>query len=224
MAQHLKPILCLVLALAALYSTEAMDFAVSNNAGNSIGAARFDKEIGADYAKQTLTSSYQFIHSLFEHSNVRSVQNVNMVVEIIDGVTFASNNTIHVSAEYIETYPTDVKKEITGLLYHEMAHILLLHGNGQAPSGLIEGMADFVRLKAGYAPDYWSPPGVGYDWGQGYEVTAQFLNYCDCIKNGFVVELNKKMKSGYSEGYFTELLGKPVTDLWSDYQYMYRNK
>lgn len=229
MDKHLKHVLCLVLlTLAAAYHTKATDYDASNNAGASIGAARFDKEIGIEYAKQTLTSASEFIHSLFQQNNNnntadngKSVQKVSLVVENIDGVAIASNNIIHVSAGYIGRYPGDIKKEITGVLYHEMAHILQWEGNGQAPSGLIEGMADFVRMKGGYAADHWNPPGVGYQWDQGYDVTAHFLNYCDNIKNGFVAELNRKMKNGYSESYFSDLLGKPVTQLWSDYKAMY---
>ncbi|XP_027364765.1 uncharacterized protein LOC113871870 [Abrus precatorius] len=224
MAQYLKHVLCLALTLASVNGTRAIDSVVSNNAGSSIGAARFDNEIGAEYAMLTLINTSEFTQILLQQNNnvdIKSVPKVSMVVENIDGVAFTSNNIIHVSAAYIEGCPEDIKKEITGLLYHEMAHILLWDGKGQAPSGLIEGMADFVRLKAGYAPDYWKPPGVGYSWDQGYEVTAQFLNYCDGIKNGFVADLNNKMKSSFSESLFSELLGKPVTQLWSDYKTMY---
>ncbi|PNY01614.1 basic secretory family protein, partial [Trifolium pratense] len=79
-------------------------------------------------------------------------------------------------------------------------------------------MADFVRMKAGYASDQWSPPGVGDQWDQGYEVTAHFLDFCDNIKNGFMADLNTMMKTSYSESYFNDLLGKPVAQLWSDYK------
>ncbi|KAJ1402887.1 hypothetical protein SESBI_27724 [Sesbania bispinosa] len=231
MAQYnLKHTLCLVLTTiaASAYGTMAIDYVVSNNAGASLGAARFDKEIGVEYAKQTLSSATEFIQRLFQQNNNapegKGVQTVSMVVENIDGVAFASNNIIHVSAEYVERFPRDIKKDITGVLYHEMTHILQWDGKGQAPSGLIEGMADFVRMKGGYAADNWNPPGVGLDWNQGHEVTAHFLNYCNNIKNGFVADLNNKLKTGYSENYFVELLGKPVTQLWSDYKAMYNNK
>lgn len=46
----------------------------------------------------------------------------------------------------------------------KMAHILQWDGNCEAFSGLTEGMADFVRMKAGYA-------GVGSRWDRGYEIT-----------------------------------------------------
>ncbi|KAL2933730.1 BTB/POZ domain-containing protein KCTD18 [Bienertia sinuspersici] len=35
---------------------------------------------------------------------------------------------------------------------------------------------------------------------------------------GFVAQLNKKMKDGYSYSFFKDLLGKSVDQLWSDYK------
>ncbi|GAU15048.1 hypothetical protein TSUD_48440 [Trifolium subterraneum] len=224
--QHLKHVAFFLLTLAVANCAMSMDCYVSNNAGASTGAARFDKEVGADYAKRTLSSATEFIQKLFQQDNnvdIKSVEIVNVTIENIDGIAFASNDIIHISAAFIEKYRGDIKKEIIGLIYHEMAHILLWNGNGTAPSGLIEGMADFVRMKAGYASDQWSPPGVGSQWDQGYEVTAHFLDFCDNIKNGFVADLNTMMQTSYSESYFTDLLGKPVAQLWSDYEAMYNN-
>ncbi|KAA8545813.1 hypothetical protein F0562_020736 [Nyssa sinensis] len=111
----------------------------------------------------------------------------------MDGVAYASNNEIH------------------------------WNGSGQTPGGLIEGIADFVRLKAGYAPAHWVQPGQGDRWDQGYDVTAHFLDYCNSLRNGFVAELNRKMRSGYDATYYVELLGKTVDQLWSDYKAKYKN-
>ncbi|KEH44067.1 peptidase M [Medicago truncatula] len=213
--KHLKNVLFFLLALAAAHCAKAINYVVSNNAEASTGAARFDKEIAAE-----------FIQKLFQQNNsadIKTVEEVGVIIENIDGLAFASNDIIHISAGYIEKYREDVKKEIAGLIYHEMAHILQWDGNGKAPSGLTEGIADFMRMKAGYASDLWSPAGVGDQWDQGYEVTAHFLHYCDNLKNGFVADLNKKLKTDYSESYFNDLLGKPVAQLWSDYKAMYNN-
>ncbi|KAL7236515.1 hypothetical protein ACSBR1_019749 [Camellia fascicularis] len=59
-------------------------------------------------------------------------------------------------------------------------------------------------------------PGQGDRWDHGYDVTARFLDYCDSLKNGFVAELNKKIRNGYNADYFVQLLGKTVDQLWSD--------
>ena len=97
------------------------------------------------------------------------------------------------------------------------------YGRNQVPRGLIEGIADFVRLKANYAPSHWVKPGEGNSWDQGYSVTARFLDYCNGLRNGFVAELNKKMRDGYSDSFFVDLLGKTVNQLWSEYKAKYGN-
>ncbi|XVF45055.1 hypothetical protein PTKIN_Ptkin02bG0175000 [Pterospermum kingtungense] len=140
----------------------------------------------------------------------------------MDGVAFAVNNEIHVSANYLgHYYSGDVRMEFTGVLYHEMARIWQWNGNGQAPEGLAAGIADFVRLKANYIPSHWGPPGQDSRWDHGYDVKARFLDYCNSLRNGFVAELNKKMRTGSSDKYFVDLLGKTVDQLWSDYKAKY---
>ncbi|KAJ0801057.1 hypothetical protein HanPI659440_Chr03g0112421 [Helianthus annuus] len=115
-------------------------------------------------------------------------------------------------------YSSDVKTEITGVLYHERTHIWQWNGNGQATRGLIEGIADYVTLKAGYAPSHWVQPGQGDRWDQGYDVTTRFFDYCNGLRDGFVTELNKKMRDGYNVGFFVDLLGKTVDQLWAKYK------
>ncbi|XP_043710708.1 uncharacterized protein LOC122659673 [Telopea speciosissima] len=213
-----------VVAITALQSVNAVEYQVINNATGTTGGTRFSNEIGINYSKQTLISATQFIWRTFQQTSnaqKKSVKSVSMIVETMDGVAYASNNEIHVSANYIGSYSGNVKTEITGVLYHEMTHVWQWNGNGQTPSGLIEGIADYVRLKAGYAPSHWVKPGGGDRWDQGYDVTAYFLDYCNSLSNGFVAVLNKKMRTGYSVSFFQELLGKTVDQLWSDYKAKY---
>ncbi|XP_042506555.1 uncharacterized protein LOC122082835 [Macadamia integrifolia] len=215
-----------VIAITAVQSVNGVEYQVINNATGTAGGTRFSNEIGVKYSKQTLISATQFIWRTFQETSKaqrKSVERVTMIVETMDGVAYASNNEIHVSANYIGSYSGDVKTEITGVLYHEMTHVWQWNGNGQTPGGLIEGIADYVRLKAGYAPSHWVKPGGGDRWDQGYDVTAYFLDYCNSLRNGFVAVLNKRMRTGYSVSFFQELLGKTVDQLWSDYKAKYGN-
>ncbi|KAG6652526.1 uncharacterized protein LOC122309166 [Carya illinoinensis] len=219
-------ILSFLVILASIQAICAVDYTVTNTAGNTPGGIRFDKEIGSEYSRQTLVSATNFIFGIFQQNNIadrKNVQKVSLFIDDRDGVAYTSNNEIHVSARYINGYSGNVKNEITGVLYHEMTHVWQWNGNRQAPGGLIEGIADFVRLKAGYVPGHWVQPGQGDKWDQGYDVTARFLDYCNSLKNGFVAELNKKMRTGYSANYFVDLLGKSVDMLWSDYKAKYGN-
>ncbi|KAG5238756.1 plant basic secretory family protein [Salix suchowensis] len=210
MSRHVYALSLLV--LLAINTVSAVDYTVTNRATGSAGGARFNTDIGVDYSKQTLASATDFIWRTFQQTNAadrKDIQTVNLFIDVMDGVPYSVNNEIHVG------------DKITGVLYHEMTHVWQWNGNGQAPVGLIEGIADFVRLKANYAPSHWVQPGQGDKWDQGYDVTAKFLDYCNGLRNGFVAELNKKMRTGYSAQYFVDLLGKTVDQLWVDYKAWY---
>ncbi|XP_059644211.1 uncharacterized protein LOC132285980 [Cornus florida] len=215
----------LVIILAAMQGIHAVEYNVTNN---STTGSRYSNEIGDDYSKQTLMSATSFIWGLFQQNctegDRKDVKTVSFFIENMDGVAYAENNEIHLSANYIEGYSGDLKREFNGVIYHEMTHIWQWNGDGKADiGGLIEGIADYVRLKADYAPSHWVQPGQGARWDQGYDVTARFLDYCDSLRNGFVADLNKKMKNAYSDNYFVELLGKTVDQLWIDYKAKYNN-
>ncbi|KAL0906195.1 hypothetical protein M5K25_024669 [Dendrobium thyrsiflorum] len=216
----------LTIAAAAARVAFAVDYEVTNNAIGTPGGNRFDSEIGVDYTKQVLADASSFIWTTFNQPNEGDRKNVQIItglIESMDGVAYTAGNAIHVSAQYIENFSGDVKTEITGVLYHETTHVWQWDGQGQAPSGLIEGVADYVRLKAGYEPldGHWVKPGQGDRWDQGYDVTARFLDYCGGLDSGFVAKLNAKMKDGYSNDFFLELLGKTVDQLFSDYKAAY---
>ncbi|PIA27052.1 hypothetical protein AQUCO_08300026v1 [Aquilegia coerulea] len=223
---YLMLLLSSLLILTGLQGTHAVLYKASNSAGSTPGGTRFNNEIGIEYSKRTLVSASNFIWRTFGQTRLadrKDVQLVSMFVNDMDGVAYASNNEIHVSARYIASYTGNVKTEITGVLYHEATHIWQWNGMGQAPGGLIEGIADYVRLKAGYAPSHWVKQGGGAKWDQGYDVTARFLEYCGSLRVGFVAELNAKMRTGYNNNFFVDLLGKTVDQLWSDYKAKYPN-
>ncbi|KAL7156877.1 hypothetical protein ABFS83_02G038900 [Erythranthe nasuta] len=219
--------LAILFLSSAIQLSSAMEYSVTNTAADTPGSAKFETDIGGEYSLETLDAATTFIWGIFQQDNPsdrKSIDRVNLFIDDMDGVAYAINDEIHVSARYIGGFSGDVKREITGVLYHEMTHIWQWNGSGQAPGGLIEGVADYVRLKAGYAPSHWVAPGQGDRWDQGYDVTARFLDYCDELSSGtFVAELNKKMRDGYSDGFFEDLLGKSVDTLWMDYKARYNN-
>ncbi|KAL6641237.1 hypothetical protein ACP70R_019418 [Stipagrostis hirtigluma subsp. patula] len=223
---HVATVAASLLALAAAATTAgAVTFDATNTASGTPGGQRFDQAVGVDYAKQVLSDASAFIWSTFNQpdpADRRPVDAVTLVVEDIGGVAYTSGSDIHLSAQYVGGYSGDVKTEVTGVLYHETAHVWQwgLQDYGAHP-GVFEGIADFVRLKAGYAPGHWVQPGQGDKWDQGYDVTARFLDYCDSLHSGFVAELNAKLKDGYSDDYFVQILGKSAQDLWQDYKAQY---
>ncbi|PKI71668.1 hypothetical protein CRG98_007991 [Punica granatum] len=145
-----------------------------------------------------MASASEFIWQTLRQPNEadrKPIARVTLVVENFEGIAYTINSSeIH----------WDGKRQ------------------GHAPN-VTEGVADFVRLRANYAPPTWPPRGSGQFWHEGYAVTAYFLDYCEGLKNGFVADLNMKMKDGYNDSFFMELLGKPVDQLWSEYKARYGN-
>ncbi|GLJ24694.1 hypothetical protein SUGI_0472610 [Cryptomeria japonica] len=226
MASRAAAVLGLIALTAMLMgqATEAVDFAFSNNAQGTTGGNRFDQEIGQSGALEIMDSSTKFIWDTFHQQSAadrKNVDKVTLIVESMDGVAYTSGDQIHLSADYVGNYGGDVKAEIRGVLYHEMTHVWQWDGKGNAPSGLIEGIADYVRLTAGLAPSHWVKPGSGDKWDQGYDVTAYFLQYCESISSGFVANMNTKLASGWDVGFFNDITGKSVDQLWSDYKAKY---
>ena len=158
-----------------------------------------------------------------------SVRSITLVLKPFGGVAYTTGNEldddhkeIHFSLDYIHHASKGGRtaEEIRGVLVHEMVHVWQWNGKGKAPGGLIEGIADFVRLKAGYAPPHWTRK-PGETWDAGYERTAFFLEWLeDVYGTGKVRDMNEKLRTEeYHEGKFWEaLFGHSVETLWETYE------
>ncbi|KAL3621111.1 hypothetical protein CASFOL_036023 [Castilleja foliolosa] len=157
--------------------------------------------------------------SYAERKNVEIVK--LFIQQFNGGEAYTYGEELHVSALYLEGYQGDLKWEFTSLIHHEMTHVFQWDGEGKAPVGLREGVADYMILKSSFYPPGYAKRGQGERWDQGYDFTARFLEYCDMLRPGFVAELNKMMRYDYSDSYFQVLLGKSVEQFWTDYKAMY---
>ncbi|KAH6766828.1 hypothetical protein C2S52_017811 [Perilla frutescens var. hirtella] len=163
-------------------------------------------------------------NSSAERRHYQPVDVVNLYVQDLhDGALGETGqNNVYMSASGIESFsPGTAKIQFTSILYHEMTHIFQWAGEGTAPGGLTEGIADYVVMKSKFYNEGYSTPGEGSRWDEGYGVTARFLEYCDSLREGFTAELNKMMRKVYKEEYFNQLLGKSVDQLWRDYKAKY---
>ena len=128
---------------------------------------------------------------------------------------------IHFSLDYINGIPSArQKEEIQGVLVHEMVHCWQWNAKGTAPVGLIEGIADFVRLEAGLSPPHWKKE-TGGQWDAGYQHTGYFLEWIEhTLGEGSVRKINDALKdSTYEEDEFWKpLFGKTVGLLWEEYE------
>jgi hypothetical protein len=156
-----------------------------------------------------------------------STRSVTLILRSMPGVAYTTGSEldsdhkeIHFSLDYIRSIAKTRKtEEILGVLTHEMVHCYQYNAFGTCPGGLIEGIADWVRLNANLSPPHWKQEGSG-KWDAGYQHTGYFLQYLeDRFGVGLVRRMNEKMRiERYEEKRFwTELCGRPVEQLWGDY-------
>ncbi|XP_030515360.2 uncharacterized protein LOC115729058 [Rhodamnia argentea] len=224
MARSSYFLLSLVLLVASLSEIREVEFTISNAAPNTEGGVIFADQIGDTYARHTMIAATNFIWRVFQETTAadrKGVARVSLIINNSHGVADASGNTIYFSANYLSQIQGD-KQEFAGIMYHEMTHVWQWFGGGNPSTRpVIEGIADFVRLRAHLAPAIWPRRGAGNSWGESSAVTAYFLDYCESQRNGFVAELNKKMRDGYSDDFFVQLLGRSADQLFGEYKARY---
>lgn len=152
------------------------------------------------------------------------ISKLDLHVRPLPGVAYTTGNhhekEIHLSSDYIASLPAErVQAEITGVIRHEMVHVFQYNGHGSAPGGLIEGIADWVRMKDELGPPHWVRGGGS--WDDGYQNTAYFLTWVEekvKAADGHVVRLNQTLeKEKWHPGLWKELTGVEVEDLWAMY-------
>ena len=200
----------------------AITFQVINNALGTSGGKRFDKELGNTAMRQVLMDATNYIQGQFSLSTPKDVTTVTLFVEDMSGVAYTSNNEIHLSASYVDGFTGDLTYEITGVLYHECTHVWQNNnaGGSSTPefSGTIEGMADTIRKRAGWAAKSWVQDKTG-SWYAGYSKTAYFFNWIeDTKKQGFINKLNQLMAKPWTTDFFKQITGTDVNTLWQQYQ------
>ncbi|KAJ4716218.1 Basic secretory protein [Melia azedarach] len=179
-------LLYLLLAMATIGPIQAVQYTVTNNATGKPGGTRFENEIGIPYSQQTIELASEFTWKTFQQNegDRRYYDQVIMMVNSFKGVAFTLSNSIQVSSEYVANYTGDVRIEIVGDLYHEMTHVWQWHGNKNTPFGLMEGIADYVRLKAG-----WAKEGVVRDGMKVIKLQLILLSIGMGVKMGLLLSL-----------------------------------
>jgi hypothetical protein len=148
----------------------------------------------------------------------------------MDGVAYTTgldldndHKEIHFNTSYIESIPLSrAKEEMMGVITHEMVHCWQHNASGTAPGGLIEGIADWVRLKARLAPPHWKRVADG-KWDSGYERTAYFLEWLEEVKcgKGTVRKINEGLRECgkyHEEEFWMMYCGMSVEKLWGEYK------
>src|SRR5690242_8508422 len=131
---------------------------------SSDGSREFLRLVHASSALESAVDHVlRLLYTDVDRSCIPPTRSITLVLRDMDGVAYTTgldldddHKEIHLSTKYIEYIGESRRKEeINGVLVHEMVHCWQHHGGNTAPGGLTEGVADWVRLKAGYAPPHW---------------------------------------------------------------------
>jgi hypothetical protein len=168
------------------------------------------------------------LYTGYATSCIPGTRSVTLILREMDGVAYTTgrdfdddHKQIYISTKYISHVPESrQKEEIMGVLVHEMVHAWQHSGFGSAPVGLTEGVADWVRLKAGYAPPHWKRHG-DCEWDAGYERTGYFLEWLEKEHGVDVVRrINEGMRGCKYDGdkLWKDCCGRSVKEMWEEYK------
>jgi len=156
----------------------------------------------------------------------RAPSMIRLRIYDFDGVANAGGGVISFSSRHIANYddPDDARFEYIGVLIHETTHLYQFDDGG---GGLVEGMADFVRIRAGHHRLNRRNPGGA--WTDAYTTSGFFFSWLagpgGLQPDGRVPAdpdigwaINQQMKDTWSEQVFEERLGMTVDQLWTEYQ------
>lgn len=178
-------------------------------------------------------------------------RSVTIILQDFEGVAYTNgtdldddHKEIHFSLSYINHVcknDTQPLAELKGVLTHELVHCYqhTAPAEGEVPrppGGLIEGIADFVRLKAGLGAAHWQKPKSALDrassWDAGYQHTAYFLSWLEdvrfgkgaigllndrLLRTGYLGEEEEKKEDKKEPGFWGDLFGVEVDVLWEEY-------
>ena len=144
-------------------------------------------------------------------------KSVVLILRSMGGVAYTTGSDsddddkrIYFSLDYIKgvaeklTQPGQSGAEIHGVIVHEMVHCWQWNGKGTAPGGLIEGIADYVRLKAGLIPSHWHRGGPQWDAGCTYFVITSLSSRFEMLYHGHNGEWNAKKLLDQTTAYFLD--------------------
>lgn len=218
---------------------------------SSRGARRFSRETGRDIHDSLATMLAIVLKTLYpprlqEITSPPIIRSISLHIRSFPGVAYTTtcdpplyynadhragkskesvggtHKAIHFSADYIEKLPEErIQEELLGVILHEMVHCFQYDGAGSVPSGVIEGIADYVRMKGELAPPHWATQRMADRWDAGYATTAYFLDFlCIAVLPDLIPLLNSSLATAqWNDGkLLRDMLGVDVEEVWKGYR------
>ncbi|KAI5241003.1 plant basic secretory protein [Aureobasidium subglaciale] len=165
------------------------------------------------------------------HPKIPGTRSVTLILRDMEGVAYTTgteidddHKEIHLSLSYLTHVAAQkpgysARTEILGVVCHELVHCFQWNAKGTCNGGLIEGIADWVRLNAGFIPPHWKKE-AGKSWDTGYQNTGYFLDWIERTKGvGSVYKINQALchKEYKDDTFWKHLFDQDVDSLWKEY-------
>ncbi len=175
----------------------------------------------AEKSKALVEEWYPKINEiLFSKDRPLPASEVTLIFEPMKGVAHATNNVIHISAEWVtKKAPNDY-----GMVVHELTHVVQDY-RGKGEGWLTEGIADYIRdrhFEPGTRKHRIDPDKGSYR--QAYGVAATFLIWVEASMDKDIIrKLNEASHDGkYSPDLWKEYCGTDLDSLWKEFAETYR--
>lgn len=199
-----------------------------------------------DFKQQIDQVTREVVKKLYNNfSQVPEFEQVEFRLKWMDTLAYRAgddtNMVIAFSSKYIEERLKEasdetVKYELMGVLWHELVHGFQLFPknlsyssqdkSGKEVHAFIEGMADLIRIQAGFHKTRKAKPSES--WLGGYTNTGFFLDWIAKNKaDDFAYEFNQsahRMDKWTFSSAIEELTDEPIDKLWQEYQTTLANK
>ncbi len=137
----------------------------------------------------------------------------------------AAGGKLYLNTHYLKTNDPPAEAHFEQVLIHEMAHVAQNYDVGKRdkiPSWWVEGMADYARYKLGHTNGPAGPEcSAEYPhYKYGYQCAGAFLLHLEASYGPMVVRrLHRALhQAEYSDELFLTTTGKPLDDLWMEFQ------
>lgn len=180
--------------------------------------------------------THQLVKRLYKNfAQVPDFEQVEFQLKWMDTLAYRAGSdkkmVIAFSSKYITERLKDqadeqVRYELLGVLWHELVHGYQLmpknrsYGGDPGVHAYIEGMADLVRIQAGFHKT--RTPELSDSWLGGYTNTGFFLSYlADTYEPDLAYKFNQSaltLDDWSFEKAIQSIIGKPIDSLWLEYQ------
>ncbi|MFH0889141.1 MAG: glycoside hydrolase family 38 C-terminal domain-containing protein [Planctomycetota bacterium] len=189
-----------------------------------------DQKERAKEIAQYFDSKYPEVEKILKTNRVKNYPS-DVIISFTKEDMLAAKYTMNQHLDIIKMNPQKVTSNNKGVLIHEGVHIAQSYaiGGNNPYWWMMEGLADYVRLKLGWDNPQETPSAFqgNATYKNGYQVAGFFLEWLESMDahHTFIPELNKLIKEKCAacnqkdiDDFFKDKFGKTPDELWEQYK------